>query len=41
MYNLFRTQVLGTQQDDIDQERYVHETQRYHGARATRFVNAY
>lgn len=41
MYNLFRTQILGTKQELIDQERYVHETQRFHGSRATQFVNGY
>lgn len=41
MLNFLRTTLSTTTQQDIDHERYVEETQRFYGKRATQFVNSY
>lgn len=41
MLNFLRTTFTSAEQEDIDQERYVEETQRFYGKRATQFVNSY
>lgn len=41
MLNFLRTTFTTAEQEDIDQERYVEETQRFYGKRATQFVNSY
>ena len=41
MLNFLRTTFTNTEKEDIDQEKYVAETQRFYGSRATQFVNSY
>lgn len=41
MYNFIRTNILGTEKDQISQEQFVQDSKRFHGARATQYVNEY
>ncbi len=41
MLNFLRTTFTNTEKEDIEQEKYVHETQRFYGSKSTQFVNNY
>jgi hypothetical protein len=41
MLNFLRTTFTTTEKEDIEQEKYVNETQRFYGSRSTQFVNNY
>lgn len=41
MMNFLRTALTNVEQEQLDEERYVSSTQRWHGSRATQQVNAY
>ena len=41
MLNFLRTTFTAAEQEDIDQEKYIEESQRFYGKRATAFVTGY
>lgn len=41
MMNFLRTALTNVEQEQLDEERYVASTQRWHGSRATQQVNTY
>ncbi len=41
MLNFLRTTFTAAEQADLDQEKYMEETCRFYGKRATQFVNSY
>ena len=41
MMNFLRTALTNVEQEQLDEERYVASTQRWHGSRSTQQVNAY